>query len=215
MGNQVTTEKKKEEGEKKVRKSTRKFSLRKKKKKEGNSKTSPASGSLEALPVRKAPLSTIFEETEDNYDLEQRKSRRSSSKFLSMTKIEKSKVDADKKSGIKDDLEDMIVEEEQKSTSEVHAPIENGSLKPLQPGNDFLGVSEAGTEEKSEELKEEPERKPLKEPEREPSDLNGVRETNEEYMVSQEEIEDFIDKTGSDIVDDSTTYGEDISKGGP
>ena len=215
MGNQVTTEKKKEEGEKKVRKSTRKFSLRKKKKKEGNPKTSPATGSSEALPVRKAPLSTIFEETEDNYDLEQRKSKRSISKVLTMTKNEKSKVDAEKKSGIKDDQEDMIVKEEQKSTSEVHAPIENGSLKPYQPGKDFPGVSEAGTEEKSKELTEEPEREPMKEPDRETSSLNEVRETNEECLVSQEEIEDFIDKTESVSFDDSTTYGDDINKGGP
>ena len=55
----------------------------------------------------------------------------------------------------------------------------------------------------------------MKEPDRETSDLNEVRETNEECLVSQEEIEDSIDKTESVSFDDSTTYGDDINKGGP
>ena len=54
-----------------------------------------------------------------------------------------------------------------------------------------------------------------KEPDRETSSLNEVRETNEECLVSQEEIEDSIDKTESVSFDDSTTYGDDINKGGP
>ena len=196
----MATEKK--EKEKKVRQLTKKFSLRKKPKKEKDPKSVPITETSETEITRK--LSTIFEETEDNTDTEQRNSKRSLLKVPATNKIEVSKVVTEEKSDIQVDAEEILVRDEQKSTSEEFVTIEENDPKARQSRNDSVEVSEDGTDDES------GSKDVTEETEGELSEVNGELEINEECLVTQEYIEDFIDTTGPVTSDE--TYEDEISE---